>query len=90
MKEGKKRVLAEVWGWVWRLALAVVIAQAVHLVIFQPVEMCIRDRVGGGVFSVIAGPCSIESEEQVCLIAAAVKASGATMPVSYTHLCPRG
>ena len=35
-------------------------------------------QVGGGVFSVIAGPCSIESEEQVCLIAAAVKASGAT------------
>lgn len=31
-------------------------------------------QVGGGVFSVIAGPCSIESEEQVCLIAAAVKA----------------
>ena len=36
-------------------------------------------QVGGGVFSVIAGPCSIESEEQLCLIAAAVKASGATM-----------
>ena len=36
-------------------------------------------QVGGGVFSVIAGPCIIESEEQVCLIAAAVKASGATM-----------
>jgi len=41
-----------------------------------PVE---NTQVGGGVFSVIAGPCSIESEEQVCLIAAAVKASGATM-----------
>ena len=39
MKEGKKRVLAELWGWVWRLALAVVIAQAVHLVIFQPVAV---------------------------------------------------
>ena len=36
-------------------------------------------QVGGNVFSVIAGPCSIESEEQVCLIAAAVKAAGATM-----------
>ena len=36
-------------------------------------------QIGGNVFSVIAGPCSIESEEQVCLIAAAVKASGATM-----------
>ncbi|MEG2314784.1 MAG: 3-deoxy-7-phosphoheptulonate synthase, partial [Clostridia bacterium] len=36
-------------------------------------------QVGGDVFGVIAGPCSIESEEQVCLIATAVKASGATM-----------
>ncbi len=36
-------------------------------------------RMGGGAFSVIAGPCSIESEEQVCLIATAVKAAGATM-----------
>ena len=39
MKEGKNRVLAEVWGWVWRLALAVVIAQAVHLMVFQPVSV---------------------------------------------------
>ena len=36
-------------------------------------------QVGGGGLTVIAGPCSIESEEQVCLIAAAVKAAGATM-----------
>lgn len=36
-------------------------------------------QVGGDVFSVIAGPCSIESEEQVCMIAEAVKAAGATM-----------
>ena len=36
MKEGKRRVLAEIWGWAWRLALAVVIAQAVHLLVFQP------------------------------------------------------
>ena len=36
-------------------------------------------QVGGGIFSVIAGPCSIESEEQVCEIAQAVKAAGATM-----------
>lgn len=36
-------------------------------------------QLGGGVFSVIAGPCSIESEEQVCEIAKAVKLSGATM-----------
>ena len=38
-----------------------------------------QTTVGGGSFSVIAGPCSIESEEQVCLIATAVKACGATM-----------
>ena len=36
-------------------------------------------QVGGGVFSVIAGPCSIESEEQICMVANAVKAAGATM-----------
>ena len=36
-------------------------------------------QVGGDTFTVIAGPCSIETEEQVCLIASAVKASGATM-----------
>ncbi|MCI5957267.1 MAG: 3-deoxy-7-phosphoheptulonate synthase [Clostridiales bacterium] len=36
-------------------------------------------QIGGGGFTVIAGPCSIESEEQVCEIARAVKASGATM-----------
>ncbi len=35
--------------------------------------------IGGDAFSVIAGPCSIESEEQVCLIAMAVKSAGATM-----------
>ena len=34
---------------------------------------------GGDRFSVIAGPCSVESEEQVVAIAKAVKASGATM-----------
>ena len=36
-------------------------------------------QVGGGVFTIIAGPCSIESEEQVCGIARDVKAGGATM-----------
>lgn len=36
-------------------------------------------QVGGGVFNVIAGPCSIESEEQICEVARAVKRSGATM-----------
>ena len=35
--------------------------------------------VGGNIFAFIAGPCSVESEEQVLEIARAVKASGATM-----------
>lgn len=36
-------------------------------------------RIGGGCFQLIAGPCSVETEEQICSIAAAVKQSGATM-----------
>ena len=36
-------------------------------------------QMGGDVFTMIAGPCSIESEEQICLIATAVKQAGATM-----------
>lgn len=36
-------------------------------------------KLGGGNFQFIAGPCSVESEEQICSIAASVKASGATM-----------
>ena len=36
-------------------------------------------QIGGDIFTMIAGPCSIESEEQICLIAAAVKQAGATM-----------
>ncbi len=36
-------------------------------------------KIGGGNFGVIAGPCSVESESQVCEIAKAVNASGATM-----------
>ena len=35
--------------------------------------------VGGSIFAIMAGPCSVESEEQVINIAKAVKASGATM-----------
>lgn len=35
--------------------------------------------VGGGNFIVIAGPCSVESEEQILEIASRVKASGANM-----------
>lgn len=34
--------------------------------------------IGGGNFGVIAGPCSVESEEQIIEVAKAVKASGAT------------
>ncbi len=36
-------------------------------------------RIGGGYFSLIAGPCSVESEEQIIEVAKAVKASGATI-----------
>ena len=34
-------------------------------------------RIGGGYFAMIAGPCSVESEEQIIEVARAVKASGA-------------
>ena len=36
-------------------------------------------KIGGGNFAVIAGPCSVESEEQLCTIAEAVKGAGASM-----------
>ena len=36
-------------------------------------------KIGGGSFAVIAGPCSIESEEQALRIAQGVKAGGATL-----------
>ena len=36
-------------------------------------------QIGGGSLTLMAGPCSVESEEQVVAIAKAVKASGATM-----------
>lgn len=36
-------------------------------------------KIGGGHFAVIAGPCSVESEEQIVAVAKAVKASGASM-----------
>ena len=36
-------------------------------------------QIGGGNLTLMAGPCSVESEEQVVAIAKAVKASGATM-----------
>ena len=34
-------------------------------------------KIGGGHFAMIAGPCSVESEEQITEVAQAVKASGA-------------
>jgi 3-deoxy-7-phosphoheptulonate synthase len=49
---------------------------------FQPEDTVIKigsATVGGGAFAMIAGPCSIESEEQLFATARAVKASGATM-----------
>ena len=36
-------------------------------------------KIGGGNFAVMAGPCSVETEEQIIQVAHAVKASGATM-----------
>ena len=36
-------------------------------------------KIGGGSFSVIAGPCSVESKEQICGVAEDVKRSGAAL-----------
>ena len=49
---------------------------------FHPDDSVIQvgsTSVGGDIFAVMAGPCSVESEEQVMEIARAVKAAGATM-----------
>ena len=62
---------------------------------------CSGVKVGGGNFQVIAGPCSVESEEQLVGIAKSVKAAGATMlrggafkprtsPYSFQGLGKRG
>ena len=62
---------------------------------------CGGPKIGGGNFQVIAGPCSVESEEQVVGIAKAVKAAGATLlrggafkprtsPYSFQGLGPEG
>ena len=40
---------------------------------------CSGVKIGGGNFGVIAGPCSVESEEQIVGIAKEVKAAGASM-----------
>ena len=36
-------------------------------------------KIGGGNFAMIAGPCSVESHDQIIAVAQAVKASGATL-----------
>ena len=36
-------------------------------------------KIGGGNFAMIAGPCSVESEEQIVTVAKAVKEAGATL-----------
>ena len=49
---------------------------------FHPDDSIIKvdnTSVGGNIFAIMAGPCSVESEEQVIEIARAVKAAGATM-----------
>ncbi len=40
---------------------------------------CSGVKIGGGSFAMIAGPCSVESEEQIIEVAQAVKAAGATI-----------
>lgn len=43
------------------------------------IELDNGTKIGGGNLMIMAGPCSIESEEQLCEIAEAVKASGANV-----------
>ncbi len=49
---------------------------------FHPEDTVIKvgnTQIGGGNLTLIAGPCSVESEEQICSIAKKVKESGATL-----------
>lgn len=49
---------------------------------FHPADTvvdCGGVKIGGGMFQMIAGPCSVESEEQIVAVAQAVKAGGATL-----------
>ena len=49
---------------------------------FHPEDTVIQvgnTQIGGNTLTIMAGPCSVESEEQVVAIAQAVKAGGATM-----------
>ena len=62
---------------------------------------CAGAKIGGGNFQVIAGPCSVESVEQMVAVAKSVKAAGATLmrggafkprtsPYSFQGLGKRG
>ena len=49
---------------------------------FHPLDTVVQvgdAKVGGGNFAMIAGPCSVESEEQIIEVATAVKAAGANL-----------
>ena len=49
---------------------------------FRPLDTVIEvsnAKIGGGHFAMIAGPCSVETEEQIISVAQSVKASGATI-----------
>jgi len=49
---------------------------------FHPEETVIKvgnTQIGGGNLTLMAGPCSVETEEQMIAVAQAVKASGATL-----------
>jgi len=49
---------------------------------FHPDDTVVKvadTSVGGDIFAIVAGPCSVESEEQILEVARAVKAGGATM-----------
>ena len=47
---------------------------------FHPLDTVVsvgKAKIGGGNFAIIAGPCSVESDEQICAVAESVKNSGA-------------
>ncbi len=49
---------------------------------FHPQDTVVKagnTKIGGGNFAMIAGPCSVESEEQIISVAQAVKAGGANI-----------
>ena len=45
-------------------------------------------KIGGGNFSVIAGPCSVESEEQICAVAEDVKRRFGVQTVVLNNVGP--